>query len=341
MSSRYEEMQLLHMPSMFSSYLLSPRLLPPDFLIGKTARIMDGYAAREAIRHAELIQVEHPWLYNYAERRVSSNAKVVLSTHNCEYELHRQAASRFGKGRFSLQMVKKAERYALERADLVLAVSKEDLSDFDKELDVDIAHKSVIVPNGVDTTATTPATSGERKAAKHDLGITSENLALFIGSRHAPNVEAIASILRIAGRHNKKTLSIVVVGSAGEGFRDMHNVSFIGHVDDYRPYLRAADVALNPVISGSGTSLKTLEYLAAGIPVISTPFGARGLEIEDGQHVLVSDNSKLEENIDLLISEEDLTRRLSSNGRQLAVDVYDWRIIGSELTQALKRRGLV
>ena len=45
-----------------------------------------------------------------------------------------------------------------------------------------------------------------------------------------------------------------------------------------RTLLQSADLALNPMRTGSGTNLKIVEYFAAGIPVVSTPFGARGLE---------------------------------------------------------------
>jgi len=40
-----------------------------------------------------------------------------------------------------------------------------------------------------------------------------------------------------------------------------------------RPLLAAADVAVNPVARGSGQSLKVVEYLAAGLPVVALPAG--------------------------------------------------------------------
>ena len=50
--------------------------------------------------------------------------------------------------------------------------------------------------------------------------------------------------------------------------------------------LGCVDVALNPMRTGSGTNLKVIEYLAAGVPVVSTPFGVRGLDVVDGDHLL-------------------------------------------------------
>ncbi len=47
----------------------------------------------------------------------------------------------------------------------------------------------------------------------------------------------------------------------------------------------AASVAVNPMVSGSGTNLKIVEYLAAGVPVVSTPFGMRGLDLRPDEHL--------------------------------------------------------
>ena len=53
----------------------------------------------------------------------------------------------------------------------------------------------------------------------------------------------------------------------------MHRAGF---VPDLRPYLAAADVAVNPVGYGTGVNVKLAEYLAAGLPVVSTTVGVRG-----------------------------------------------------------------
>jgi hypothetical protein len=41
-------------------------------------------------------------------------------------------------------------------------------------------------------------------------------------------------------------------------------------------YAEICTVGLNPVMQGSGTSLKVLDYLVCGLPIISTEFGMRG-----------------------------------------------------------------
>ena len=54
-------------------------------------------------------------------------------------------------------------------------------------------------------------------------------------------------------------------------------------------HLAAADVFVNPVRHGAGINIKMIEAMAAGLPVVSTAVGARGLHWRDGEHLLVAD----------------------------------------------------
>ena len=62
------------------------------------------------------------------------------------------------------------------------------------------------------------------------------------------------------------------------------NIGFTGITTDEEKelYLSITDIAINPMMTGSGTNLKMLDYMANGIPVISTEVGARGLDIPNG-----------------------------------------------------------
>ena len=93
-------------------------------------------------------------------------------------------------------------------------------------------------------------------------------------------------------------VQFVMGGTHGDAFPSHEvpdNVVFTGQVIERvkRTLLAAADVALNPVLHGSGTNLKVIEYLASGVPVVSTAFGVRGLEVGNGgEHLLVADPTR-------------------------------------------------
>jgi len=56
------------------------------------------------------------------------------------------------------------------------------------------------------------------------------------------------------------------------------------------PYLAGAAVAVNPAVSGSGVNIKLVEYMAAGVPVVTTSHATSGLGPIDG--VVVEDRPR-------------------------------------------------
>jgi glycosyltransferase involved in cell wall biosynthesis len=67
-------------------------------------------------------------------------------------------------------------------------------------------------------------------------------------------------------------------------------VELAADVPDVTPYLRRAAVAVNPVISGSGVNIKLVEYLHAGLPLVSTSLATEGLPLLPGVDLEVHDD---------------------------------------------------
>jgi len=110
------------------------------------------------------------------------------------------------------------------------------------------------------------------------------------------------------------------------------DVIFTGVVEDVAEFLGASDIAIAPLLQGSGTRLKVLEYFSCGLAVVSTSIGAGGLDVENGVNILIEDNIdrfaiKI---IDLLMNKK-LRVRLGVAARELVMNEYDWGIIGKKL----------
>jgi glycosyltransferase involved in cell wall biosynthesis len=60
-------------------------------------------------------------------------------------------------------------------------------------------------------------------------------------------------------------------------------------VPDIHPFLTSASVAVNPAVAGSGVNIKLVDYLQAGIPVVSTTLGSQGLRLTAGADLEVQD----------------------------------------------------
>ena len=99
-----------------------------------------------------------------------------------------------------------------------------------------------------------------------------------------------------------------------------------GEVEDIRPYLAEAVALVVPLRSGGGTRLKILQAMAMGRPVVSTTLGAEGLEIADGDNIIVADSpERFAESIVRLAIAPDTAARIGLAGRRLALAKYDWR----------------
>ena len=114
------------------------------------------------------------------------------------------------------------------------------------------------------------------------------------------------------------------------------NVHLLGTVDDtmLERLLSSADVALNPIRTGGGSNLKLLTYLAAGLPVITSSVGARGIDAAEAG-VLVSNLDRLGDAIDRIAGDQGLERAYA--GRRYVEDHADWRSIGRHFRELIDK----
>jgi glycosyltransferase involved in cell wall biosynthesis len=109
-------------------------------------------------------------------------------------------------------------------------------------------------------------------------------------------------------------------------------IEVTGTVDDVRPWYGSARVVVVPLRTGSGTRLKILEAMAAGVPVVSTRLGAEGLDVTDGRNIILAETAQ--ETIDAvraLCTSPEKWCALAEAGRALVRSHYDWAILGERL----------
>jgi glycosyltransferase involved in cell wall biosynthesis len=103
-------------------------------------------------------------------------------------------------------------------------------------------------------------------------------------------------------------------------------------VDEVIPYYRQSAVCVIPLRAGGGTRLKILEAMALGRPVVSTTIGCEGLNVIDGEHLLIADSPKqFAEKSVRLLRDRQLYQYISANGRQLVEAHYGWDKIAERL----------
>jgi glycosyltransferase involved in cell wall biosynthesis len=173
---------------------------------------------------------------------------------------------------------------------------------------------------------------------------------VFVGSmRHAPNVEAarrLAERILPRVRAERPEVELTIVGGpipaalapSHERSNDNGaNVHFTGVVPDVRPYLAQARVFANPLSHGAGSSLKIVEALAAGLPIVSSEVGARGFGLEPGRHYLLANTDEEQARaIVRILSDPDLANGLSEAAREQA-ERYDWTRLGDRFVELALR----
>jgi len=233
--------------------------------------------------------------------------------------------------------VARAERTLVQAATRVLAASEQDVRRLAELYGRDIASIEY-VPNGVSLPDDPWLEHDRRARLKASLGFADRPVALFVGSDHGPNHEA-ADVLVTAAR-GRPQWAFVVAGSICDyaGLRRApDNVLPVGLVAqaELSTLLRAADVGLNPMLRGSGTNLKMLDYAAHGALVLSTEIGARGLGFVADTHYISFEPERLAQLLESLEPELPSPRLpMRTAARELAEKNFSWRTIADRIAAA-------
>ena len=281
---------------------------------------------------ASLVVASHPYCLP-ALRDARGALPLVYEAHNVEAHLKEATL-----GGDLARVARDVEAEACDLARLVLACSAEDGAELSRLYGVDAARLHV-APNGVDTAAIAMTDGAARAARRCAIGLEDARIALFVGSRHPPNIEAAEAIIGLAPA--LPDVTFLLVGGQCEALAARprpRNVALMGVVDaaTLATITAVADVALNPMRTGSGTNLKIGGYLAAGMPVVTTPIGARGYALVDGEHAVVCALGEFGPRIRALLDDAALAERLAARGRLLAETRYDWGVIATGVVAALE-----
>lgn len=282
----------------------------------------------------------HPYLIK-ALQKAAPDKPLWYEAQDVEITLKSAMFAGKPEGQRLLEEVKAAEKSCWMSAERVFACAERDLKELQSIYGPTRA-RVYEVPNGVALDEIPFTDLQTRRLIQARSGLRERQTAIFMGSWHGPNLEAIEDILRSAEQAPRTRF--IVMGSACTPFKDHKrppNVHLLGQVDEItrNSLLASADVALNPMHSGSGTNLKMLDYFAAGIPVVSTMFGARGLAIQPEVHFLASDGG-LATALDRLGQLDDT--RLSSmiaSARRLVEEHYSWKVIAERFADQLAKSG--
>jgi glycosyltransferase involved in cell wall biosynthesis len=325
-----------------AAYAGFTRLGCPAFLQSEILSVSAAAWLRGRIDAAKVVNVEHPWQFKWAHSRVGGSKPVVVTAHNIEAEM--MAAYPIRAPRPLASWLRKEllrrEAYALRNATRIFTMSRENSQLITARYGVD-PERCIAIPNGVDCDRFRPADPARRATRRQELGLGGKFVILFTGSSHAPNQAAARTIIEWAKAWPDDGVRFLIAGSIGTAFPHVKapRVVFTGPVEDITPYFEAADIAVNPLTSGSGTTLKQVEYMAAGLPCVATPIGARGLAVIDGENGYIRGVDATPELLRRLIPRYDERTTVGRNARQFAEQNFDWAVIADKVMRVYEELG--
>jgi glycosyltransferase involved in cell wall biosynthesis len=298
-------------------------------------------AARAQTAEADIVIFSHPWIYPLVKQDLRQHPQlVVYDSHNVEGLLR---LTLLDDGAFGTEMVKHVVTLEYElchTADLILACSHQDRELFHEFYKVPYS-KIIVAPNGTFTRSVTPSEDCQRQELKQKLGLGQAPVAVFLGSIYKPNVEA-AEFINASLAPALPEATFVLCGDVGTALpqgRVATNVRVTGRLSECekRDYFGSADIALNPMFSGSGTNVKMFDFMAAGLAILTTEVGARGIRWGAEMPFEVSPPAEFASAIRRLLTDQDHTERLRIAARRAAEQQYSWERISAQLGRLLRR----
>jgi glycosyltransferase involved in cell wall biosynthesis len=262
--------------------------------------------------------------------------KLVYLAHNHEVTVARRIA---GASRGIRRLVReldafkvaRLERRLVTQSDLVTSNTPEDCRSFAAGAD------------GTPVAFLPPGYGGERVAAR-TIGPDVPRRVVVIGSFDWPPKRiAIESFLAAAAPVLAATaIELQIVGAVEPDYladlRRRHpSVTFVGPVEDVRPYMAAARIALVPDLLG-GFKLKGLDYVFNRIPILAMRLALPGMPLVHGRSIgLFDSHQALAEGVVGLIDDFATLNRRQVAAFDACAARFDWQRIGQHLLAHIER----
>ena len=279
----------------------------------------------------DVVQLEVLFMAPYVETiRQHSKAMIVLRAHNVEHKIWERIAkdTKSPLKRWYInhlaKTLKEFELNALETVDGVAAITRKDAAFFRK-----YCSKPVIdIPFGVYPEQFNPKYEIEGKPKFYHIGSMNwmpneEGIRWFVDEVLPKTVEKVPDfVYHLAGRSMPEWLT---------SMKNPH-VDVVGEVPDAKEFVTNHDVAIVPLLSGSGIRIKIIESMALGKTVITTRVGAEGILYDEEVNIIIAENkAKMVEAIRSLNENPETAVRIGQAARKLVEETYDNRKIIARL----------
>lgn len=313
-----------------------------DLAFSQQAHLSPAYleTLAQEIPKATVLVFSHPWVYPLVKDQIRADQVVIYDAQNVEGYLRAQLLGTTESARKELVMQVCADEAALgHRANWILTCSHEDLQRFFRVYGFAPA-KMRVIPNGV--MAFSPSRQLNKQTCRQTLNLDPDQLVgIFVGSKYGPNVEAAFFILHDLAPTMPQVHFVIAGGVSTELSSPLPNVTLTGPLSEELKdcWLGAADFALNPMFSGSGTNIKMFDFMASHLPVITTEVGARGIETSYRLAMaMVAPTVAAHQAAIEQMADAKYLQQAAQEARACVEEGYAWEHISAQLGQLMQMR---
>ncbi len=290
----------------------------------------------------DVVQFEGPYLWFCIDIiRGLTNAKISMKSHNIEYEIWQRSAQLekdIIKKFYLFHLAKRIKKFEISlynHFDFIYAVTPREKEVF---LKMGVIKPILIVPTGIDPPKRDFILNFNNESIFHlgalDWLPNQEGLLWFINKIWPTVIRKYPDLkFHIAGRNAPPWIL--------KHFKKK-NIIYHGEIEDSYSFICKYGIMIVPILSGSGMRVKIVEGMSLAKPIITTSIGAEGLDVKDGEDIVIADTvesftAKLSE----LIENKELTKYLSMNAHKNAIEKYNNKDIAVKVVQFYKANGVI
>lgn len=311
---------------------------PPNVLSRYSPEIQIWVDQKVQEKQFDLITCEHSVNEIYIRSQWREILPTVVNIHSsiyrtCLNQLETKTSDYPLRDRLYLPLLKRYEQSFCKKFSQLVVTTEEDRQQIEK---FNPNSKITVIPNGVDLELF--------PYRKLDPG--GYQLIITGGMDYIVNIDAACffalEILPHLQRKYPETTLMIVGSKPAEIVLELTKrpgITVTGRVPSMVEYLHQATICVVPMRSGFGIKNKTLEAMAAGVPVVASDRGLEGLTV-DGDNIPLRAlrANKIEEYIEAiekLFQDSQLRATLSYNARTLIEKEYTWEQSGAKYEQIL------
>lgn len=312
--------------------------IPPNVLHRYSPDIQAWVDDRVKAGKCDAIACEHSVNTIYIRHSFPSTVRTVVNVHSSVYgstlkDLQTGASKNVLRDRLYLSLLYRYEQDYCSKFSSIVVTTEDDRRQL---LELSPRAHICVIPNGVDLELFPyrPIDPGGHQLIFVGAMDSSHNIdaACFFASEVLPALQQ---------RYPDATFSIVGTcpSPAVLALGEMKGVIVTGQVPSVVEQLHAATVCVVPLRTGFGIKNKTLEAMAAGVPVVGSDRGLEGLAVDGaGVPLRALRANRVDEYVEAisrLFEDASLREQLCQNARSLIEQEYTWERAGTLYEQVL------